>query len=81
MNTEAPPPGSWPDSPSKPNTNSEPHDETLPPVGSEGEGLHRQEVTKDTQKPSKEHDILGEHMVAMLPPEIIERWVIHVGID
>jgi hypothetical protein len=67
------PPGSWPDSPSKPNTNPEPHDETVRPVGLKGDALVRQELVQDTQKPSKGKDTLKKLKVAMLPPEIIER--------
>jgi hypothetical protein len=65
--------GSWPDSPSKHNTNQEPHDETLHPVGLEGDALVRQELVQDTHKPSKGKDTFKRLNVAMLPPEIIER--------
>lgn len=67
------PPGSWPDSPSKPNTNPEPHDETLRPIGLEVDGLQSQELRGNTQKLSKGKGTWKELKVAMLPPEIIER--------
>lgn len=65
MNGGVLPPGSWPDSPSKPNTNPEPHDETLRPIGLEKDGPKSQDLREDIQK--------KEHKIAMLPPEIIER--------
>ncbi len=73
MNGGGLPPGSWPGSPSKSNTNPEPPDETLRLFHSEGDGLRRQELTEDTQKPSEGNGTWKEHKVAMLPPEIIER--------
>lgn len=67
------PPGSWPDSPSKTNTNPEPHDETVRPLGLEGDALVRHKLVQDTHKPSKRKEIVRKLKVAMLPPEIIER--------
>ena len=76
MNIDGSTPGSWPDSPSKPNTNFEAQDETHSPVGLEEDGLDQQELTINTQKPSKGKAIWKEHKVAMLPAEIIERSVV-----
>ena len=81
MSIDTPSAGRWPDSPSKTNTNLEPHGETLPPVGLVRGRSDSQEVAEDMQNLSKEKDPWKKHKVAMLPPEIIERSVIQVRSD
>ncbi len=76
MSIDGSTPGSWPDSPPKPNTNTEPQDETLCPVGLEGDGFGSQVLTEDTQKPNKGKCSWKKHKIAMLPAEIIERSVV-----
>ena len=71
MSLDAPTPGSWPDSPSKSNTNAGPQDETLRIEDAGEDGFNTR--AKHAQEVRKGKIICKDEKIVMLPPEIIER--------